>query len=191
MEINFGESPLIENPNQVYHNSTLKGKGTKESPLKVSVDALDIVVDSDTLTGEGTLENPITIIPEGAILTEDGSPLLTEAGEFIIQEGYVQPSDILRYVALLTQSGTDAPIPIVLENTIGPITWSYEGVGYYGANSDNLFTDGKTWATGSGVGETFLLGAQAENTGLVTFFYGSEIGPSAPFYPSIEIRVYP
>lgn len=35
MEINFGESRLIQNPNQVYHNSTLRGKGTQESPLKV------------------------------------------------------------------------------------------------------------------------------------------------------------
>lgn len=35
MEINYGSSPLIEDPYQVYHDNTLSGKGTKESPLKV------------------------------------------------------------------------------------------------------------------------------------------------------------
>lgn len=35
MEINLGESRLIQNPNQVFHDSTLRGKGTKESPLQL------------------------------------------------------------------------------------------------------------------------------------------------------------
>ena len=35
------------------------------------------------------------------------------------------------YTALLTQSGTAAPVATVLENTIGNITWVYEGVGQY------------------------------------------------------------
>lgn len=40
MDINLGASPLIENPNQVHHDNTLYGKGTKESPLKVRSSAL-------------------------------------------------------------------------------------------------------------------------------------------------------
>jgi hypothetical protein len=42
MEINLGASPLIENPNQVYHDNTLYGKGTKESPLKVRSSAITV-----------------------------------------------------------------------------------------------------------------------------------------------------
>lgn len=37
------------------------------------------------------------------------------------------------YSALLTQSGTDAPIATVLENTLGDIVWSYYAVGQYQA----------------------------------------------------------
>jgi len=34
----------------------------------------------------------------------------------------------LSYVALLTQSGTNAPVATVLENTIGDIVWSTDGI---------------------------------------------------------------
>lgn len=48
------------------------------------------------------------------------------------------------YTALLTQSGTDAPVATVLENTLGTITWEYNGVGNYEAVSSGLFTSEKT-----------------------------------------------
>lgn len=48
------------------------------------------------------------------------------------------------YKALLTQSGTDAPVATVLENTLGTVTWLYSSVGDYFATSANLFTIGKT-----------------------------------------------
>lgn len=48
------------------------------------------------------------------------------------------------YTALLTQSGTDAPVATVLENTLGEITFTYEDVGSYGVISDNLFNLDKT-----------------------------------------------
>lgn len=45
------------------------------------------------------------------------------------------------YVALLTQSGTSAPVATVLENTLGfDVNWQYSGVGYYRANNTG-FTD--------------------------------------------------
>ncbi len=37
------------------------------------------------------------------------------------------------YSALLTQTGTTAPVATVLENTIGDIVWTYEGTGQYSA----------------------------------------------------------
>lgn len=35
------------------------------------------------------------------------------------------------YKALLTQNGTDAPVPIVLENSLGTISWTRLSVGKY------------------------------------------------------------
>lgn len=54
---------------------------------------------------------------------------------------------------------TGAPIATVLENTIGNIWFTYNNDGYYAANSDNLFTIGKssiivgntTWDGGVGL----------------------------------------
>lgn len=50
------------------------------------------------------------------------------------------------YTALLTQSGTDAPVAIVLENTLGgDVIWSYAGVGLYTLSSPtNVFISNKT-----------------------------------------------
>lgn len=48
------------------------------------------------------------------------------------------------YTALLTQSGTDAPIATVLENTLGNIVWSYYTLGVYNAELPDAFTEKKT-----------------------------------------------
>lgn len=50
------------------------------------------------------------------------------------------------YTALLTQTGTSAPVATVLENTLGAtITWSYVGVGQYHATASSaVFTASKT-----------------------------------------------
>lgn len=48
------------------------------------------------------------------------------------------------YTALLTQTGTDAPVATVLENTLGDIVWSRDAEGKYRATSTNLYTESKT-----------------------------------------------
>lgn len=48
------------------------------------------------------------------------------------------------YTALLTQSGTDAPVATVLENTIGNIWFGYIEDGVYSIHSNGLFTEYKT-----------------------------------------------
>ncbi len=50
----------------------------------------------------------------------------------------------LVYTALVTQSGTNAPSFIVLQNTIGDIEWSYLGVGSYRGTLSNAFPLGKS-----------------------------------------------
>jgi len=45
------------------------------------------------------------------------------------------------YTALLTQSGTNAPVATVLENTLGgTVVWSYSGTGSYQATLTGAFT---------------------------------------------------
>jgi hypothetical protein len=58
-----------------------------------------------------------------------------------------QPSKI--YVALLTQTGTNAPVVTILQSTFsGALTWTYTGVGIYTVTSaSNEFTSTRTAAT--------------------------------------------
>jgi hypothetical protein len=53
------------------------------------------------------------------------------------------------YVALIRQSGTNAPTVAILQNTFsGALTWTYTGVGIYTVTSaSNEFTDTRTAAT--------------------------------------------
>lgn len=49
------------------------------------------------------------------------------------------------YRALLTQSGTNAPVAVILENTLGAVpVWGYGGVGYYTLTLAGAFPDDKT-----------------------------------------------
>ena len=69
----------------------------------------------------------------------------------IVQDGVTKQTTIsdLRpykvYSALLTQSGTDAPIAIVLENTIGEIVWDYDTSGSYIGTLTDAFTNNKSF----------------------------------------------
>ncbi len=48
------------------------------------------------------------------------------------------------YNSLVSQTGTDDPTTIVLNNSLGTITWAYQDVGQISANSAGLFTVDKT-----------------------------------------------
>lgn len=85
------------------------------------------------------------------------------------------------YTALLTQSGTDAPVATVLQNTIGDtIIWSRSDVGFYtGVSALNVFTS-KTIAIpfGDSNNNTFQPFGIDPITGKITTFY--QILPSPP-----------
>jgi hypothetical protein len=51
------------------------------------------------------------------------------------------------YTALLTQTGTDAPVATVLENTLGEIVWSYGEIGIYLGTLNSAFVVDKTYIT--------------------------------------------
>lgn len=55
------------------------------------------------------------------------------------------------YTALLTQSGTDAPVATVLENTLGgTVVWTRQSAGIYNATLVGAFTENKTYIQNSG-----------------------------------------
>jgi hypothetical protein len=64
--------------------------------------------------------------------------------------GYYTAEEILApkykvYTALLTQEGENAPTAIVLENTLGNITYSRSASGFYTVNLSGAFTLNKTF----------------------------------------------
>ena len=72
-------------------------------------------------------------------------PPYSEGTAFVSDiQKYIRPYKV--YVALLTQSGTDNPTALVLENTIGNIVWSYSDIGDYIGTLSNSFVIGKTYA---------------------------------------------
>jgi hypothetical protein len=105
------------------------------------------------------------------------------------------------YIALLTQVETDPPTAIVLENTLGEISYGYEGAGVYNVLSNGLFTPNKTWFMGSAAPD----GTTGLNEPIAVNFNASNLPNSLSLivnggdYPSgrnvlnltpIEIRVY-
>jgi len=60
------------------------------------------------------------------------------------------------YNAILTQSGTSAPVATVLQNTLGGnVTWTYVNLGAYNATLTGAFIAGKTTVTCSNLWGNF------------------------------------
>ncbi len=102
------------------------------------------------------------------------------------------------YVAILNQSGANAPVATVLENTIGEINWTYDSVGvYYGTLAEGEFDRTKTFITCNASDNSnpyFMFAAVDESDStriIVETFDGS--GPSYTELGDegfIEVRVY-
>ena len=96
---------------------------------KTNFDDLDVAAGSITAVEIGSGN-----APAGQVLTADGA-----GGAAWDGPGY------LEYVALLTQSGTSAPVATVLKNTLGgTVVWSYVSQGNYMATLTGAFPETKT-----------------------------------------------
>ena len=103
----------------------------------------------------------------------------------------------LVYTAILNQSGTDAPVANVLQNTLGgTVVWARDGAGSYTATLSNAFTENKTFLGDkikyiSVVDEDFLSIERnsVSEIGLDHFFVGEQVDDFTNF--PVEIRVYP
>ena len=101
------------------------------------------------------------------------------------------------YTALLTQTGTNAPVATVLENTLGgTIVWTRNNTGQYNGTLTNAFTTDKTWVGIMGIGTltqyTAAMSAYRQNVDVVridTTLAGGFTDAMMTSVP-IEIRVY-
>jgi hypothetical protein len=103
------------------------------------------------------------------------------------------------YAAILTQSGTNAPVASVLANTLGgTVVWSYADTGQYSASLSSAFPAGKVPTVNGMVSpetSTAVWTAFRSNDTVVTLKSLDGVGgsPTDNLLTStlIEIRVYP
>ena len=89
------------------------------------------------------------------------------------------------YVATLTQSGTNAPVPTVMVNDIGDIEYRYNEEGSYSLISDGLFTNNKTTVFFGPTSSIMFCEIVSEDEIVVFTENNGDMTKS-----SIEIRVY-
>jgi len=109
------------------------------------------------------------------------------------------------YRANLTQTSTNAPVATVLENTLGDIVWSYDGVGAYTATLTGAFTANKTFiippynssnvSAANDIMYVFAMGRNDANTlylitGERDALGAGDVVNGALYESSIEITVY-
>ena len=99
--------------------------------------------------------------------------------------------DYTSYAALLTQSGTVAPVATILENSIGgTVTWSYVSPGVYTATiTGGTFTANKTMVFINNGSTVVGLNVGWSNPTTTTITLDSS-GNAVLIGASIEIRVY-
>jgi len=94
-----------------------------------------------------------------------------------------------KYVALLSQSGTNAPTATVLENTLGgTVVWTRNSTGLYTGTLAGVFTANKTWTSITSTATGTVTGAVSTSVDTVTVATSSL--DSALTNSAIEIRVY-
>lgn len=102
------------------------------------------------------------------------------------------------YVALLTQAAADAPTAVIMENTLGTVSYQYFGTGNYRVVSAGLFTYQKTAIfiaqdRGQANGVFYAFWVDASTIAIQTIAdptNGSSLQDVALLNDAIEIRVY-
>jgi hypothetical protein len=124
----------------------------------------------------------------------------TIQGQITVQQLVNLALPYKRYVALLTQTGTNAPVATVIENTLGgTVVWSRLTDGVYVATLAGAMTVDKTMVltTINPSGDGFMQAARLDADSVilgslhsVTGIAGDGILGGGPYKSSVEIRVY-
>jgi hypothetical protein len=145
-----------------------------------------IIIGSGNVVGDGLRA---LVVGDGLTVENDGiaTTNLTVTGTLNNRS----VSDILptytKYVALITQSGTNDPTVIELENTIGPIVWTRVSAGIYEGTLTGVFTVNKTYVMISQLYITTMVGAYAKTIDIIRV---ETTNDTDLLNNTLEIRVY-
>jgi hypothetical protein len=173
---------------------------TPQPPYKVYTALLTQSGGNDpiAIAGDGEVINigvtyQITDNPDNYDLTIYGAPNNNVGTYFVANQTINLPYT----VSLQLLSNTGAPVVTVLENTIGNIWFTYNGIGNYNIYSDGLFTENKTTFSiilmGDELSNGYLCkGYMQEPTscGIVTGDISTSYDNILNWKTPIEIRVY-
>lgn len=162
---------------------------------QASVDAkandADVVHDTsdETIAGVKTFTSD-PIIPDEAYGVGWNGSLEPPTKNAVYDKVETLGAGYLKYVALLTQSGTDAPMATVLENTLGgTVVWTRNTAGLYEGTLAGAFTNNKTTITCSQTDEANVVGCARTDLNIVRVVTTADSTLSAGNV--VEIRVYP
>ena len=102
---------------------------------------MPVIIKGKTLLYQPSID-VLAVAPPGGTA---GQVLAKIDGDDYNYEWVDLPEEPKVYIALLTQTGTNAPVATILENTLGGgHVWSYESSGGYYLTLSNAFTANKT-----------------------------------------------
>lgn len=125
----------------------------------------------------------------------DGTELIEgeqDGGSVQITAANVSRCLYKRYVALLSQSGTDAPVATVLENTLGgTVVWTRNDVGDYTGTLAGAFTVGKTFVVVAPINGFININKDLDSILIQIIEQTLVLSDEYLNLTAIEIRVYP
>lgn len=144
---------------------------------------------------------PMTFNSDGsvtAVSTIEASPA-TASNQVVVKsqlDAAARPYKV--YTALISQTGTNAPVATVLENTLGgTVVWSRTSTGVYRADLSGAFIVNKTVFFTSNNNSTsltplyFIMNRLSDNSSSLSSSSGTTFTDSLLESLTIEIRVYP
>lgn len=176
--------------------------GLESNATQQQINQAQYLASLNTKSVTDNLQTQIDVL--GSSIPDGSETKLTEGTNIIITGTGTTPNPYIinvvkpykTYTALISQSGTSAPIAEVLENTLsGGISWIYGGVGFYYGTLSGAFTDLKTHAIisgGLGIGADIVkIGRISNNTVMITVADNSGGALDGVISSaSIEIKVY-
>jgi hypothetical protein len=180
-----GDGSQVNSIMQQYNNSTNVTTNNRNS----------IILGSGNVVGDGLRA---LIVGDGLTVENNGiaTTNLTVTGTLNNRS----VSDILptytKYIALITQSGTNDPTVVELENTIGPIIWTRVGTGIYYGTLTGAFTLDKTYVMLNNVQPDSIVMASRAANDTILIQTTNLHSPTAALHDThllkntLEIRVY-
>ena len=161
-----------------------------------------IVTGNDNIVGDGASNISITSSTGVTVLAGISNVSVTNSSGITISESNISYNNGIKsynnitykkYVALLKQTGTTAPVATIIENTLTDlITWTYNGVGNYTGTLTSEFTQYKTliFHNNTAQGFTYVNWQNEDEIDVETWDTTGASANGQLDYMTIEIRVY-